>query len=351
MFRISDLTLPTTQYWLVRYCARFLLLAAASVVSAAVYAGDYAQRDDVQAFAQEMQERYGFKKADVLAVLAQAEKKPNILEAIARPAEKAKPWKDYRKIFITDARIEGGVDFWLANEQVLQKVSEQYQVEPEMIVAIIGVETSYGKNTGSYRVLDALSTLAFDYPPRSAFFRQELQNFLLLAREQNQDALTLTGSYAGAMGYGQFMPSSYRNFAADFNADGFADIWKNTPDAIASVANYFKQHGWKKGEPVLARANVSADFDQTLIGAGFKPQYTLTELAQRGVAPVIGGLNANNKAVLLSQEGDYGTEYWLGFDNFYTITRYNNSSMYAMAAKQLADAIKAQHDLRQRNKP
>jgi membrane-bound lytic murein transglycosylase B len=340
MLRMSAFLLPA------RRCARFLLLTAAA--STAAYAGDYEQRTDVRAFAQEMQERYDFKQADVLAVLAQAEKKQKILDAIAKPAEKAKPWKEYRKIFITDARIEGGADFWLTHEQGLRAVSERYQVEPEMIVAIIGVETSYGKNTGSYRVIDALSTLAFDYPPRSAFFRQELQNYLLLAREQKHDPLTLTGSYAGAMGYGQFMPSSYRNFAVDFDGDGFADIWNNPPDAIASVANYFKQHGWKKGGPVLARANVSADFDKTLLGAGFKPQHTLTELAPRGAAPLVGGLSVNSKAVLLSQEGDYGTEYWLGFDNFYTITRYNNSSMYAMATKQLADAIKAQHDLRQK---
>ena len=182
MFRTSGLVSLTRRF------APFLWLVASGMV----HAGEYDQREDVQAFAQEMQERHGFKKADVLAVLAQAEKKQNILDAIARPAEKAKPWKEYRKIFITDARIEGGVDFWLTHEDTLKSVSERYQVEPEMIVAIIGVETSYGKNTGSYRVIDALSTLAFDYPPRSPFFRQELQNFLLLAREQNQNPLTLT---------------------------------------------------------------------------------------------------------------------------------------------------------------
>ena len=338
MFRTSGLVSLTRRF------APFLWLVASGMV----HAGEYDQREDVQAFAQEMQERHGFKKADVLAVLAQAEKKQNILDAIARPAEKAKPWKEYRKIFITDARIEGGVDFWLTHEDTLKSVSERYQVEPEMIVAIIGVETSYGKNTGSYRVIDALSTLAFDYPPRSPFFRQELQNFLLLAREQNQNPLTLTGSYAGAMGYGQFMPSSYRHYAADFNSDGFADIWKNTSDATASVANHFTAHGWKQGEPVLARANISPEFDTSLLGSGFKPQYSLLELAPRGVAPVVGGLGTSRKAVLISQEGDYGTEYWLGFDNFYTITRYNNSSMYAMAAHQLADAIKSQHELRQK---
>jgi membrane-bound lytic murein transglycosylase B len=311
-------------------------------------AGEYEHRPDVQAFAEEMQDRYGFKKEEVLATLAQAVKKQSILDAIARPAEKAKPWKDYRKIFLTDARIDGGADFWLAHEQNLQEVSSRFHVEPEMIVAIIGIETSYGKNTGSYRVIDALSTLAFDYPPRSAFFRQELQNFLLLAREQKRDPLSLTGSYAGAMGYGQFMPSSYRNYAADFNSDGFADIWNNTSDAIASVANYFSKHGWQMGEPILARASVQPNFDTTLLASnsGFKPQYSLQELAARGVSPVVGGLGNERKAVLISQEGDYGTEYWLGFDNFYTITRYNNSSMYAMAAHQLADAIKAEHDRR-----
>jgi membrane-bound lytic murein transglycosylase B len=338
MLRISSFVL------FVRRCVLPLIMAA----STATHAGEYDQREDVQIFAQEMQDNHGFKKADVIALLAQAEKKQAILDAIARPAEKAKPWKEYRKIFMTDARVDSGVDFWLKYQSELAAVSERYQVEPEMIVAIIGVETSYGKNTGSYRVIDALSTLAFDYPPRSPFFRKELQNFLLLAREQKQNALTLTGSYAGAMGYGQFMPSSYRNFAADFDGDGFADIWRNPSDAIASVANYFKKHGWKQGEPVLARANVSQDFDTTLLGNPFKPQYSLLELAPRGVSPVIGGLGTARKAVLLKQDGEYGTEYWLGFDNFYTITRYNNSSMYAMAVHQLAEAIKSQRELRQK---
>lgn len=324
------------------------LILFALLVGTAAHAGEYEQRPDVVAFAQEMQQRHGFDQTEVLALLAQAEKKQKILDAIARPAEKAKPWKEYRKIFITDARIQGGVDFWLAHEQELATISQRYQVEPQMIVAIIGVETSYGKNTGSFRVLDALTTLAFDYPPRAAFFRQQLVEFLLLAREQNQDPLTLTGSYAGAMGYGQFMPSSYRNFAVDFDGDGFADIWQNTRDAIASVANYFKKHGWKQGEPVIARAHVASGFDDSLASNGLKPEYSLLDLASRGVAPVVDNLGGNRKAVLIRQEGDYGTEYWLGFDNFYTITRYNNSSMYAMAAQQLAEAIKSQHDLRQK---
>jgi membrane-bound lytic murein transglycosylase B len=236
----------------------------------------------------------------------------------------------------------------MSHEKELQAVSDRFQVEPEMIVAIIGIETSYGKNTGSYRVLDALTTLSFDYPPRAPFFRQELEQFLLLAREQHHDPASLTGSYAGAMGYGQFMPSSYRNFAVDFNNDGFADIWKNPSDAIASVANYFHKHGWKKGDPVLVRAHVTTGFDERLATNDLKPQMTLLDLASSGIAPVVEGLGVNRKAVVIRQEGDYGTEYWLGLDNFYTITRYNISSMYAMAASQLAEAIKSQHDLRQK---
>lgn len=332
-----------------QYALRFPRLALCGTLlslSPSLLASDYGERADVAAFANEMAEKHGLNRADVMAVLSRAERKDKILEAIARPAEKAKPWKDYRKIFLTDARIQGGVEFWRAHHDVLAKVSARYGVEPEVIVAIIGVETAYGRNTGSYRVVDALSTLAFDYPPRSKFFRQELQHFLLLSREQKHDPLTLTGSYAGAMGYGQFMPSSYRNYAVDFDGDGFADIWQNTGDAIASVANYFHRHGWKAGEPVIARAHVSAGFDPASVEGGLKPNATLLDLAAKGVAPVVDGLEPHRKAVLLKQEGDYGPEYWLGFDNFYTITRYNISSMYAMAAWQLAEAIRAQYNAR-----
>lgn len=315
----------------------------ATLAASAVQAGDYAQRQDVIAFAQEMQDRHGINKNDVLSTLALAERKQSILDAISRPAETKLEWKQYRKIFMTDARINGGVQFWTAHATELADISQQYGVNPEIIVAIIGVETSYGKNTGSYRVLDALSTLAFDYPPRAAFFRQQLAEFLVLAREQRQDPQTLTGSYAGAMGYGQFMPSSYRNFAVDYDQDGFADIWHNTRDAIASVAHYFQKHGWKANEPVLARAHVTQHFDPALATNALEPNTTLLDLAALGVAPVIGGLDPQRKATLLRHTGEYGTEYWLGFDNFYTITRYNHSSMYAMAAHQLSEAIKAQY--------
>ena len=315
----------------------------AALLSPAALAGEYEQRADVIAFAQEMQDRHAIEKSEVLATLAQAERKQTILDAISRPAETKLVWKQYRKIFMTPARIDGGVAFWKAHAQELEDISRQYGVNPEIIVAIIGVETSYGKNTGSYRVLDALSTLAFDYPPRAAFFRQQLAEFLVLAREQHQDPVSLTGSYAGAMGYGQFMPSSYRNFAVDYDKDGFADIWRNTRDAIASVAHYFQKHGWKTNDPVLARAHVTPSFDPAQATNALEPNTTLLDLAAQGVAPVIGGLDPQRKATLLRQEGEYGTEYWLGFDNFYTITRYNHSSMYAMSAHQLSEAIKAQY--------
>jgi membrane-bound lytic murein transglycosylase B len=313
-------------------------------LSVETFAGEYSSRPDVVAFAQEMQDIHGLSKKDVLDTLGRAERKQTILDAISRPAETKLEWKAYRKIFMTDARVDGGTRFWSEHEQELADISAKYQVNPEIIVAIIGVETSYGRNTGSYRVVDALSTLAFDYPPRAAFFRKELREFLLLAKEQNQDPLTLTGSYAGAMGYGQFMPSSYRAFAVDYDQDGFADIWHNTRDAIASVAHYFQKHGWIHDDPVLARAHTVRDFDPALAKNALKPDMTLLDLAGIGVTPVIGDLEADRMATLLKQEGEFGREYWLGFDNFYAITRYNHSSMYAMAAHQLAEAIKTRHD-------
>lgn len=318
------------------------LIAAALLAAApALFAGEYENRPEVIAFADEMAREHGFRKADVLATLAQAEKKQRIIDLISKPAEKAKPWSDYRQIFITDKRVRDGAAFWRANEQTLNDVSAAYQVPPEMIVAIIGVETSYGQNKGSFRVIDSLATLAFDYPPRQTFFRKELVNFLLLAREQKHNPVELTGSYAGAMGYGQFMPSSYRAYAVDFDRDGFADIWDNQQDAIASVANYFKKHGWKLGDPVVTHAKVSnpAAVD-ALLTKSLKPSHTLAELAKHGITPKMSGLSPERRAVLIRHQGEKGTEYWLGFDNFYTITRYNISSMYAMAANQLAEAIR-----------
>ena len=284
----------------------------------------------------------GVERAWAERVLAAAERKQSILDAIARPAEKTKPWHEYRQIFMTERRIREGVAFAQENAATLAQVSAQTGVPAEVIVAIIGVETFYGRIAGSYRVVDALSTLAFDYPKRSPFFTGELENFLILAWQSGKDPLTLTGSYAGAMGYGQFMPSSYRAYAKDHDGDGVADIWSNPADAIASVANYFVEHGWQQGAPVIVRAN-GDDAQASLFENGLKPRFTVGELAEMGFAP-LESTDVNLKATPLALEGADGPEHWLGLENFYVITRYNHSAMYALSVWQLSQAIGEQLD-------
>ena len=297
----------------------------------------YLHHPDARAFAERMVSEHGFERSVVDSLLDAAEKKQAIIDAMERPAEKVKPWKDYRKIFITEKRITEGVDFWRKNRAVLSEASRQYQVAPEVIVAIIGVETFYGRIKGSFRVIDALATLSFDYPPRSPFFTKQLEQFLLLAREQDQDPLTLMGSYAGAMGYGQFIPSSYRSFAVDFDGDGFADIWENKADAIGSVANYFAEHGWKMGETVVVPAGIRESFDETLLNQPGLDK-TVDELAEMGFSSEL-PLNSGAKAIPVRLDGDNGLEYWLGLNNFYVITRYNRSLLYAMAVHELSQQI------------
>lgn len=317
--------------------------------------GDFANNPAAEQFIDKMVSKHGFDRQQLHEILSQAKRLDYVLRLMDRQAPTAQvpsgpngAWLRYRKQFITPDNVQNGVAFWNQYEEALNRAWQVYGVPPEIIVGIIGVETRWGRVMGKTRILDALATLSFNYPRRAEYFSSELETFLLMARNEQDDPLDLKGSFAGAMGYGQFMPSSYRNFAVDFDGDGFADIWKNPADAIASVANYFRKHGWKQGEPVLARAHVAAGFDENLLSAGLKPELSLLDLAGKGVAPVVDGLGVNRKAVLIRQEGAYGTEYWLGFDNFYTITRYNISSMYAMAAYQLAEAIKSQHDLRQK---
>ena len=208
-----------------------------------VLADDYNDQPQVQAFINMMVDKHGFKEEELVVVFSKAQRREDILELMRKPAEKRLQWYEYRKIFVTPARIDGGVAFWKENAGVLNKAEAAFGVAAQIIVAIIGVETRYGSNTGRHRVLDALSTLAFDYPPRSEFFTGELEQYLILAREEDIDVVTTTGSYAGAMGYGQFIPSSYRNFAVDFDEDGKRDLWNNRMDIIGSVANYFNRHG------------------------------------------------------------------------------------------------------------
>ena len=312
-------------------------LAGAVLGSLPLQAADYVG-PNVDEFVAEMTRDYGFASEQLHELFAKAERKQAILDAISRPAERVKPWKEYRPIFLTDSRVAQGVDFWRENEAALARAEAEYGVPAEIIVAIIGVETFYGRNTGSHRVIDALSTLGFDYPPRQPFFRQQLKEFLLLTREEQVDPLTLKGSYAGAMGLPQFMPSSFRAYAVDFDSDGHIDIWNNPTDAIGSAASYFKQHGWAAGEPVVARAKVSGERVEEGLTVGLESQKNAGEM--RALGWQFDKSVANETAVTAFRlEGADGDEYWLGLPNFYVITRYNRSVMYAMAVHQLSQQL------------
>jgi len=312
-------------------------LAGAVLGSLPLQAADYTGAN-VDEFIAEMTRDYGFASEQLRDLFKQAERKQAILDAISRPAERVKPWKEYRPIFLTDSRVAQGVDFWRENEAALSRAEAEYGVPAEIIVAIIGVETFYGRNTGSHRVIDALSTLGFDYPPRQPFFRQQLKEFLLLTREEQVDPLTLKGSYAGAMGLPQFMPSSFRAYAVDFDGDGHIDIWNNPTDAIGSAASYFKQHGWAAGEPVVARAKVSGERFEEGLTVGLESQKNAGEM--RALGWQFDKSVADQTAVTAFRlEGAEGDEYWLGLPNFYVITRYNRSVMYAMAVHQLSQLL------------
>ena len=310
----------------------------AMMLGAVAQASDYGDSPQVAELINEMTRDHGFAAEQLSALFAQAERKQAILDAISRPAEKVKPWKDYRPIFITDARINKGVKFWQENTQALASAEKEYGVPAQAIVAIIGVETFYGGNTGSWRVIDALSTLCFDYPPRAPFFCQQLKEYLLLARQEQIDPLTTKGSYAGAMGLPQFMPSSFRAYAVDFDGDGHINIWTNPTDAIGSVANYFKQHGWTPGAAVVSRASISGDRAAEGLTTGIEPTLTMGQLRELGWSSS-NAVRDDQKVTAFRFDGADGEEYWLGLPNFYTITRYNRSSMYAMAVYQLSEAL------------
>ena len=304
---------------------------------------NYDANPSAQVVIDELVAEEGFDREQLIAVFAQAERKDSILKAIARPAEKTKPWYEYRAIFLNDKREDQGVEFFNRYRVELGRAEREFGVPAEIIVAIIGVETSYGRVVGSYRVIDALSTLAFDYPPRSPFFTSELKNVLILSRDQDIDPMSLMGSYAGAMGYGQFMPSSYRNYAIDFDNDDIVDIWNNPVDAIGSVANYFKQHGWRQGEIVVSAATAAKSTPEAIFVKSrkdLKPTRTVAQFAAEGVVAKT-ALNPEALATAMKFEQKEGYEYWLGLHNFYVITRYNHSAMYAMCVYQLSQALAA----------
>lgn len=329
---------PLIRTRLLLLCALAFGPAAASSASATPRAIEATAEQ--RAFAAEVAGAGGPSVDSVLATLAKAKTQQSILDAIARPAEKTREWKDYRPIFITDKRVVDGIAFHRENRQLLERVGGEYGVPPEIITAIIGVETSYGRITGKYRVLDALSTLAFDYPPRAKFFRGELKQLFLLGDQHLAYPIDeLKGSYAGAMGWGQFMPTSIAQWAKDEDGDGRIDLWNSLPDITASVANYFAAHGWQKDQPVTVLA-LSASDSQALAPANSEPAYSLQQLEAWGYAP-LDRVDAQTPSTLLKLEGERGPEYWLTFKNFYVITRYNKSPLYSMAVWQLAQAIAA----------
>ncbi len=313
-------------------------IPAAGAAPAEPATGSFLEREEVRAFIDEMVERHDFERRDLNALFADVELQARVLEVIQRPAE-GKPWYQYRPIFLNPERIEQGIAFMREHRALLSEAEAVYGVPPEYITAIIGVETFYGRHTGGFPVLDTLTTLGFDYPPRARFFKSELEHYLLLTREEGLDPRGLEGSYAGAMGKGQFISSSYRNYAVDFDKDGKRDLWFSTADAIGSVANYFQRHGWKRGEPVTMPARVEAEAAAPFAEKGMKPSFSLAELTGAGVEPLY-PLSYDDDIALIELEGDEFNEYWLGLKNFYVITRYNHSPLYAMAVHQLAQEIK-----------
>jgi membrane-bound lytic murein transglycosylase B len=293
----------------------------------------------IDAFVEYTATTYGVDRDHIRRTLAQAQHRQGIIDAMNRPAEAVRQWHEYRPIFINQARIDGGIAFYGQHRAALDRIAAETGVPAEMIVAIIGVETSYGRVTGSYRVIDALYTLAFGFPRRAPFFAGELAQLFALERAEPQlDILGLKGSYAGAMGMGQFMPSSYRLWAKDGDGDGRRDLLTHLPDVFASIANYFVVHGWERGGPVVARASLQPGAEE------FRPEtldpvHTLAGLAERGYRPLPGEPEAEG-ATVLNFQGAAGPEYWIAYRNFYVISRYNRSPMYSLAVHQLAQAIR-----------
>ena len=325
---------------MIRFAPLFITLLT-SVLALSARADSYAGNSQAQAVIDQLVAEEGFDRDQLEAVMADAQRQDSIIKAMDRPAEKTRPWYDYREIFLTEQRAEEGVAFFNTHRETLARAEAETGVPAEIIVAIIGVETYYGRITGSYRVIDALTTLAFDYPRRSEFFTKELKNYLMLTRDQGINPADFKGSYAGAMGYGQFMPSSYRAYAIDFDGDDKIDIWNNPVDAIGSVANYFAEHGWRSGGDVVAIAKADSSVPDDVFvqkRKDLKPVRTVAEFAELGVEPMR-DLPDDAMATAKKFELADGYEYWMGLHNFYVITRYNLSAMYAMSVYQLSQRL------------
>ena len=324
------------------YTARLLLLAALACAPALAQPATAThfdlKRPEIVSFVNEVVARDGLTRKEVRSLLKAAQPQPKIIDIMNRPLEKVAPWWQYRERFLTPERIDQGVQFWNEHKEALTRISQEYQVPPEYIVAIVGVETFYGRLTGRYRVLDALATLAFDYPPRQKYFRGELAQFLVLAKENKLDPLTLTGSYAGALGVPQFMPSAYRHYAVDADNDTRRDLWANWDDIFASVANYLRQYGWTPGGAVLSETTIEPDATFKIEPRNLELNETVATLEAQGVK-LASAEPPETRALLISAEQADGPYYRVGFHNFYVITRYNNSARYAMAVYELAQAL------------
>ncbi len=338
-----------TPFLLRRAAVLGLMLAVSPMYTACATApsSEFTERDDVREFAREISARNGLNETEVLAGLAQVQIQDSIIQAMQRPAE-SKPWYQYRPIFLNEKRIADGAAFMREHAAKLTDLEQKYGVPPEVIVAIVGVETGYGRNVGKYDVLDALATLAFEYPPRAPFFRKELEQFFLLARDENVPLASVKGSYAGAMGMPQFMPSSYRQWAVDGDADGKRNLWASTDDVLASVANYFVEHGWQRGASVAVPVQLPASLVESPSrldamlnrGRDLSAKTTLGELRALGVSVPITQGQDNLPTMLMPFQYEDEVRYMVGLPNFYVITRYNHSAHYAMAVWELAQAIR-----------
>lgn len=295
------------------------------------------EREDVRAFIQTMVQKHDLDQQKLVDLFDATNLRPSIVDALDRPAT-SRAWYQFSPGFLSSAKVGAGVAFWRQQQPWLEKARKKYGVPEEIVLAIIGIESSYGKNLGRFRAMDALTTIAFDYPRRAEYFRQELEQFLLLTQEENVDPLSLYSSYAGAMGWPQFMPSSFRSYAVDFNEDGERDIWKTPADVIGSVAYYFNKFGWQADGPVIAKAKPEESVDlEPFLAERFELKRSLSEWQQLGISCEEKSLDTNNKASLFRLETTPGQfTYWFGLNNFYVISRYNKSVNYAMAVTQLA---------------
>jgi membrane-bound lytic murein transglycosylase B len=321
--------------WVVLFCTTFSTLAQAP--------GKVKLKPEVEQFIAQMVQKNGFDEAALRKLFGALKLDEGVVKSVNAPAT-SKPWHEFRGIFVTPTRIAGGVEFWRQNSEVLAKARETYGVPEEVIVSIVGVETIYGKRMGGFRVVDALYTLAFEMTERATFFRGEFEQFLLMARDNNLDPLAIKGSFAGAMGMPQFIPTSYRRYAVDFDGDGKVNLWESTADTIGSVANYLKQFGWAAGTRIAVPARISGQDFKEVLDAGLKPNQTLQQMQARGVEATE-ALPPDTQAGLFTLDIEQGQEFWLALNNFYVITRYNRSKNYAMAVQQLAAAIARERDL------